>query len=449
MSLTWIAFVLAGCVCISITECKNWALLVAGSNEYMNYRHQADVCHAYHIVRNHGIPEENIVVMMYDDIAHNTENPFKGNIINQPNGTNLYPGVIIDYNKKDVTPQVFLAVLTGNSSGVEQLTGKKGKVIDSNGGDHIFVNFVDHGAPGILAFPEDVLNAKDLENAITQMYNNNRYKKMVFYVEACESGSMFSKLLPNNINVFASTAANPDESSYACYWDGDRQTYLGDLYSVNWMQDSDVEDLSAETLATQFSITKKETNESHVMEYGDKTIGKMTVAEFQGNQRCAVCGQSPRPRHPTVDAVRSEKVHLATLERKLKAARFPQEKRDAADKLNSLLDRYSNTDRFFRDVISFLAKSRPTDQSGSLKFTPMETYDTLVHERHDITQWDCYQAAVEAIMFACPGMKLPQNDYALRHLYLMVNTCEMGHSSLAVRSAIGAASTQPFCDATK
>ena len=39
--------------------------------------------------------------------------------------------------------------------------------------------------------------------------------------------------------VFATTAANARESSYACYWDGKRQTYLGDVYSVKWMEDSD------------------------------------------------------------------------------------------------------------------------------------------------------------------------------------------------------------------
>ena len=32
---------------------------------------QADVCHAYQILHKNGIPDENIVVMMYDDIAHN------------------------------------------------------------------------------------------------------------------------------------------------------------------------------------------------------------------------------------------------------------------------------------------------------------------------------------------------------------------------------------------
>lgn len=41
-------------------------------------------------------------------------------------------------------------------------------------------------------------------------------------------------------SVYATTAANPHESSYACYYDEKRDTYLGDWYSVNWMEDSDV-----------------------------------------------------------------------------------------------------------------------------------------------------------------------------------------------------------------
>ena len=59
-------------------EPKHWAVLVAGSNGYYNYRHQADICHAYHILRRNGIPDERIIVMMYDDIANNTNNPTQG-----------------------------------------------------------------------------------------------------------------------------------------------------------------------------------------------------------------------------------------------------------------------------------------------------------------------------------------------------------------------------------
>jgi legumain len=40
---------------------------------------------------------------------------------------------------------------------------------------------------------------------------------MVLYIEACESGSMFDKILRTDINVYAVTAANPYESSWGTY----------------------------------------------------------------------------------------------------------------------------------------------------------------------------------------------------------------------------------------
>ena len=92
---------------------------------------------------------------------------------------------------------------------------------------------------------------------------------MVIYIEACESGSMFEGLLSKDINVYGTTASNAKESSYACYFDAKRQTYLGDVYSVVWMEDSDAKDISTESLSQQYEIDKAKTNTSHVMQYGD------------------------------------------------------------------------------------------------------------------------------------------------------------------------------------
>lgn len=54
---------------------------------------QADVCHAYQILKKGGLKDENIVVFMYDDIANNPLNPKKGIIINSPKGEDVYAGV--------------------------------------------------------------------------------------------------------------------------------------------------------------------------------------------------------------------------------------------------------------------------------------------------------------------------------------------------------------------
>lgn len=54
---------------------------------------QADVCHAYQVLRNGGLKDENIVVFMYDDIARSRDNPYPGTIINSPQGPDVYQGV--------------------------------------------------------------------------------------------------------------------------------------------------------------------------------------------------------------------------------------------------------------------------------------------------------------------------------------------------------------------
>ena len=49
----------------------------------------------------------------------------------------------------DVNSDNFLAVLTGNQSDVPK--GKK--VLNSTENDDVFINFADHGGPGILEMP--------------------------------------------------------------------------------------------------------------------------------------------------------------------------------------------------------------------------------------------------------------------------------------------------------
>ena len=64
-------------------EGELWGVLVAGSQGWINYRHQADVCHAYQVLHQHGVKDDHIVVMMMDDIANNKLNPTPGLVVNR------------------------------------------------------------------------------------------------------------------------------------------------------------------------------------------------------------------------------------------------------------------------------------------------------------------------------------------------------------------------------
>lgn len=102
-------------VLILSCTCANWAVLIAGSNTWYNYRHQADVFHTYQMLLLKGFDPEKIIVFAYDDIANNSRNPFPGKVFNKPTynnpGVDVYEGVKIDYKGADVTPKVFLSVL--------------------------------------------------------------------------------------------------------------------------------------------------------------------------------------------------------------------------------------------------------------------------------------------------------------------------------------------------
>ncbi|CAN9501968.1 unnamed protein product [Ophioblennius macclurei] len=401
---------------------KNWAVIVAGSNGWYNYRHQADACHAYQILHKNGIPDEQIVVMMYDDLANSEINPTPGVVINRPNGTDVYKGVVKDYTGDDVTPENFLAVLRGDAAAVK---GGSGKVLKSGPNDHVFVYFTDHGAPGILAFPNDDLNVKDLQDTINYMHQNKMYKKMVFYIEACESGSMMTNL-PSDIDVFATTAANSHESSYACYYDEERDTYLGDWYSVNWMEDSDMEDLGKETLMKQFKIVRSHTNTSHVQQYGNKTMGSMKVIAFQGNSMTDVPVAPPSAPLPPIknpDLVPSPDVYLSVLKRKLMASNDITEGRSL---LMQIKEHYQ-VRQTLAETMRLIVQTVTGDKM---------TAERVLQEKAELSQHECYMAAVNRFKVTCFNWHKPQYEYALRHLYALVNLCERGYAADSILRAM-------------
>lgn len=400
---------------------KHWALIVAGSNGWYNYRHQADTCHAYQILHKNGIPDENIVVMMYDDIAHNPSNPTPGIIINKPNGDDVYKGVPKDYTKEDVTPDNFLNILKGNKQAMSGIGS--GKVIDSGPNDHVFVYFTDHGATGLIAFPSDELMAHDLIAALDEMYENKKFSKLVFYLEACESGSMFHKKLKNNIDIYATTAANPYESSYACYYDKKRQTYLGDVYSVKWMENSDAVDLTKETLMKQFQIVKEETNTSHVMQYGDMDYVKDDLDEFQGDGMGSVSGKSPEEYRgeQITDAIPSPDVELNILHHRLKDSASLAERREIAREIEELLERKEGVRKTMESIVEQCTSSE-------------EQKTRVLKTRADPEDFDCYKQAVKTFSKTC--YNLGQNDHALRHVYALSNLCEENIPTEMIVSAI-------------
>lgn len=429
--------ILALCLLLVVSSAyaASWAVLVAGSNTWGNYRHQADICHAYQIAHKNGIPDERIIVMMYDDLATNRQNPFPGQVYNKPTaageaGVDVYAGCPKDYTGQTVTAANFLAVLSGNK------TAATPKVVESGPNDNIFVFYSDHGSVGLIAMPVGpYLYNGPLIETLQYMHRNNRYSKLVFYLEACESGSMFEDILPADINVYATTAANARESSWGWYCppqdsvNGKRMnSCLGDEYSISWMEIAD-EQGPAQTLGAQFDQIKARVQKSHVMSYGDLSFLSEPTGCYQGE--CSKVAATPaKPMSDDekrlaggVDS-RDIPVHLAYY-RYIRADRNNlAEYHAAAAELHQEIEKRTKADKFFHALAERVV-GKPN--AASLLQAPGMTG----------VCGKCCEQAHEYFRTHCGGY----DDYSMKYAKVVTNMCMMQKNVDASRSIISAMST--------
>jgi len=410
----------------------HWAVIMAGSNTYANYRHQADACHAYQIAKKNGIPESNIILIAYDDIASNLANPFKGKMFNKQNGPDVYAGCKISYSGDDVNKATFIKVLTGDASA-------SGPVLKSTASDKVFIYYADHGGVGILGVPDDAaggyIHAADVNSALETMHSKGMYKELVFYVEACESGSIFNGLLKAP-NVVAVTAGNAAESTYGAYCPPQDKvngqsigSCLGDEFSINWMEDADVANFKSETVSQQITKVTGLVKKSHVQQFGDMSIiGKEVIGSFEGAEAANMglpMALNPSGAQSDYDSefavnTRDIEVHLAYY--KLKRAETLEQRRESEKNLSALLRRRSaSDDKFMRIALSAMDGDKAKAEA------------MIDGDLEELGNVECHIKALEVVVEFCG----PLNDYTMRYSRLFANLCNAAASPfVAVDKAI-------------
>jgi len=423
-------WVVAGSVMFASAEAAHWAVIMAGSNTYGNYRHQADACHAYQIAKKNGIPESNIIMLAYDDIANDSKNPFPGKVFNKPTsagveGVDVYAGCNINYRGKDVTGENFLKVLSGDASA-------SGPVLKSTAEDHVFVYYADHGGTGILGVPNGAaggyIHAADVNVAIETLQKKGGYKDLLFYLEACESGSIFNTLLKAP-NAKAVTAASPTESSWGWYCPsssgGDKVngkevgSCLGDEFSVRWMEDTEASDITKETVGQQFTKMLTKVTKSHVQKYGVTSFDSEPVGDFEGTDGQVLRGVAATEMDG--DSVDSRQVELHQAYYRVNRAQTPAERKAAEGELSQLLARRRSADKRFAAIASFAMQGDSAKAQEMLEGPPKA-----------FTQVACHQYALKSVVEHCGSF----NDYSLRYSRLFVNLCESGMNQQSVGAAI-------------
>lgn len=204
---------------------EKWALIVAASAGWRNYRHQADALEMYRLLKKQGYTDDHIVLVMEDDIAQNPNNPNKGVIKVRPTGDNLYSNVKIDYRLSTVTPNEIASILRGEKS--ERLP----EVISADQSDNVLVFWSGHGAPGHFVWSEHGQFSNSLMRKTLQaLSDQKKYRKMLWLVETCYAGSVAvaAKEIPG---VMFITASNENETSKADIYSDELGVWMTNRYT--------------------------------------------------------------------------------------------------------------------------------------------------------------------------------------------------------------------------
>ena len=254
---------------------EKWAVVIGTSDKWAYYRHQADALAMYQLLKRHGYDDDHIILIIEDNIAYHPNNIYPGVVKVRPDGDNLYHDVVVDYKINDITPSDLQNILTGNKS-----TNLK-DVVSSTSSDNIIIFWCGHGSPNRLAWGgENTVYSWQIHDILQEMYNSNKYRKILFSMEACYSGSIAEacKEIPGVLFI---TAANAYETSKADMKDADMGIWLSNGFTRAFQES--IDENPHITMRDLYYKLARQTIGSHATVYNHTYYGNMytnTMKEY-------------------------------------------------------------------------------------------------------------------------------------------------------------------------
>ncbi len=247
---------------------ERWALLVATSDGWQNYRHQADVLNIYQTLRASGYDDEHIVLVMEDDLANNSRNPEPGVIRSRIGGENMYRDVVVDYHPSDIAPRMLSDILTGKSSRALP------HVLHADADDNILIFWSGHGRPGALEWhdTDNGFSTTDAEVMLSEVEAAGNYRKLLWMVETCFSGSV-ACVAEDHQRMLSFTAANAEETSKTDIFNMDLGVWMSNRFTSS-LQDCVKENIKMSMSDVYYRLFQN-TVGSHVCVYGSAGFGNM------------------------------------------------------------------------------------------------------------------------------------------------------------------------------
>ena len=248
-----------------------YAVVMATSTGWDNYRHQADALDVYRMLKKAGYPDDHIVLITEDDLAYNPENPHPGVVHVLPDGENLYPGVVNDYKISQLTPADLGNILSGT------VTERTPEVVHGSKNTNVLFFWSGHGLDDhLMAWADDSVTSGQIRSMLEGAQEN--YRKLLFVMETCYSGSV-GEYCCGFPGLLTLTACSPGEKSHADVLEG--PTYLSNAFTRIFREEIEKNpDISIYDLYTELA---RHTTASHAMMYNYDWYGSVTdntLAEY-------------------------------------------------------------------------------------------------------------------------------------------------------------------------
>ena len=250
-----------------------WAVVIGTSDNWANYRHQADALAMYQVLKRHGYDDSHILLIIEDNIAYHSNNLYQGVVKVRPDGENVYQDVTVDYKLSEVTVADLKEMMQGRSS------EKFPHVIEADENDNVFVFWCGHGNQNTLAWGSNNLV---YGREVAQIIEGMNFRKLFFAIDACYSGTI-GQACEGIPGVLLMTAANPYESSKADMKDTEMGIWLSNGFTRAFQEA--VDENPRITLRDLYYKLARQTVGSHATVYNALYYGNMytnTIHEFVG-----------------------------------------------------------------------------------------------------------------------------------------------------------------------
>ena len=218
-----------------------YAVLVQGSNGYINYRHQADVLSIYQSLRRGGYPDDHIILILDKDMANDAQNPERGVVRTSPSGPDLLGGTtagsgigaaVIDYNNADLTAADVADILAGRQS------DRLPVVVPQGEGNNVLFYWSGHGRSASRGGADEFV-WRDASyghgfsvGLLGQTARQMKFRKLLVVAEPCY-GECVIRAVEGIPGVLAMSGANSQEQSWADCWNDHAKVWMCDRFSQN------------------------------------------------------------------------------------------------------------------------------------------------------------------------------------------------------------------------